>query len=194
MTRARRPSAFSLVVLVIVGLLGYVGLSGWEQGVRAAQGEGTPGVFVAATLSCVQHPGHESCVCQGGFTPEPEHGSPDEGGTVGAPTGERSVRLHAADRSDCATGEEIPAVDSGASDRVYGPAGSREWVLSVALMVLSAGVTAIVVAGWFRRPRPAADAVPPGRRGRGRGREGATHRSGRTRPWERSQNLSETPL
>lgn len=135
-----RPSAFSLVVLVLAWLSGYVGLAGWDQGVRAARGEGAPGVFVAESLSCVRHPGHESCVCQGTFTPQ---GSDEE----------RSVRLHAAERSDCASGAEVASVDSGAADRVYGPWGSREWMFSAALVFIAVGVTVVVSAGWFRPPR-----------------------------------------
>lgn len=135
-----RPSMFSLVMLVLVWLLGYVGLAGGDQGARAARGEGTPGMFVAESLSCVQHPGHESCVCQGTFTPE----EAEE---------ERSVRLHAAERSDCASGARVRAVDSGAADRVYGPWGSREWVFSAALVTVSASVTVVIVAGWFRPRR-----------------------------------------
>lgn len=103
-----------------------MGLTGWDQGVRAARGEGTSGVFVAESLSCVRHPGHESCACQGTFAPE---GSEER----------RSVRPHAAERGDCANGPRVAAVDSGAADRVYGPWGSREWVFS-----------AVVVTGWLR--------------------------------------------
>lgn len=144
-----RPSVFSLVVLVLVGLLGYVGLSGWDRGVRAARGEGAPGVFVAESLSCVRHPGHESCVCQGTFTPE-NSGE------------ERSVRLHAAQRSDCASGAEVASVDSGAADRVYGPWGSREWVFSAVLVSIAVGATVVIMAGWFR-PRRESEEADSGR-------------------------------
>ncbi|GAB3721852.1 hypothetical protein [Nocardiopsis nanhaiensis] len=139
-----RPSAFSLVVLVITGLLGYVGLTGLEQGVRAAQGEGVPGAFVAESVSCVQHPGHESCTCQGTFTPE----SAEDG--AGAAGDGQDVRLHAADRSTCVEGEEVAAVDAGAADRVYGPDGSREWMLSALFVLVAVGAFGVVIGGWIR--------------------------------------------
>lgn len=143
---AARPSAFSLVLSVAALLLGYVGWAGWEQGVRAARGEGTTGTFVASSLSCVRHPGHESCVCQGTFHPDlPDSPGSQEGAED--ERGERAVRLHAADRADCVEGVEIAAVDAGAADRVYGPGGSREWVFSAVLMLVGGGGAVAVVAG-----------------------------------------------
>lgn len=157
--RMAGPSAFSLVLSVLAALLGYVGWAGWDQGMRAARGEGTAGTFVASSLSCVRHPGHESCVCQGTFSPgfpaspDSQEGSQDE-------RGERAVRLHAADRTDCVEGAEIAAVDAGATDRVYGPHGSREWVFSAVLMLVGAGGAVAVVASWFRT-RPGRKARDP---------------------------------
>lgn len=128
-TRRRSP-AFSLVLLALAVLIGYTGWAGLEQGLQAARGEGTPGVFTVAELTCVQHPGHESCTCHGEFAPE------DAAADGGEP---RAVYLHAAGRDACAHGAQIDAVDAGAANRVYGPDGSREWVLSVLLLAAAAG-------------------------------------------------------
>ena len=157
--RVARPSAFSLVLLVAALLLGYVGWAGWEQGVRAARGEGTTGTFVVSSLSCVRHPGHESCVCQGTFSPDlPDSPGSQEGAED--ERGERAVRLHAAGRTDCVEGVEIAAVDAGAAGRVYGPGGSREWVLSVVLMLVGGGGAMSVVAGRLHT-RPGTEARNP---------------------------------
>ncbi len=141
-----RPSVpFSLVLLVLAAAVAYVGLAGLDQSLRAARGEGAPGVFTATALSCVQHPGHESCTCDGTFVPE---GS-------GEP---RGVRLHAAGHGTCLEGEPVPAVDAGAADRVYGPDGSREWLFSLTLLASTAAAYAGVALVWARwalsRPSP----------------------------------------
>ncbi|MFV2198587.1 hypothetical protein [Nocardiopsis sp. LOL_012] len=137
-TVSRPPSPFfALVVLILAGLLGYMGVSGLDQGIRAARGEGTPGVFVPAHLSCVQHPGHESCYCLGSFTSE-------DGG------GPRDTTLHAADQDTCLIGASIPAVDAGAPDRVYGPDGSREWILSALITVAALSLPIGLGVLWTR--------------------------------------------
>lgn len=130
----RRPfPAFPLVVIFLAATLGHVGFAGLDQSVRAARAEGAPGVFTATVLSCVQHPGHESCTCAGTFRAE------------GGP--EREVYLHAAGSDTCVEGSDVRAVDVGAENRVYGPDGSREWVLSVVLLVVA---VALVVGAGFR--------------------------------------------
>ncbi|PDP87892.1 hypothetical protein CQJ94_09560 [Glycomyces fuscus] len=140
---AGRPSPwFSAVLVVLVALVAYVGSAGLEQGLRAARGEGAPGVFTATSLTCVQHPGHESCTCNGTFTAA-------EGGEA------RGVHLHAAGRDTCQEGARIPAVDAGASNRVYGPDGSREWVLSSLVLAACLAVVGGVVVNWARYLRRA---------------------------------------
>ncbi|MFJ9554138.1 hypothetical protein ACIRPH_09995 [Nocardiopsis sp. NPDC101807] len=137
----RRPSpAFSLVLLLLVAGVAYVGSAGLDQSLRAARGEGTPGVFTVSALSCVQHPGHESCTCHGRYTP-------DSGGEA------RGVYLHAAGRDTCREGEEVPAVDVGAGNRVYGPDGSREWMLSSVLLAGSAAAVGGLTVTWVRHVR-----------------------------------------
>ncbi len=134
----RRPSPqFSVVLLLLVAMVAYVGFSGLEQGLRAARGEGVPGVFTASSLTCVQHPGHESCVCNGTFA--------SAGG--GEP---RRVYLHAAGRDTCREGARIPSVDAGASNRVYGPDGSREWILSSLILAACTALVGGVAVNWVR--------------------------------------------
>ncbi|MFC9088479.1 hypothetical protein [Nocardiopsis dassonvillei] len=135
---AGRPSpGFSAVLVVLAALVAYVGSAGLEQGLRAARGEGVPGVFTATGVTCVQHPGHESCTCNGTFT--------------GAGGGEpRGVYLHAAGRDTCEEGARIPAVDAGAANRVYGPDGSREWILSSLVLAACPALVGGVAANWVR--------------------------------------------
>ncbi|KOX22086.1 hypothetical protein [Nocardiopsis sp. NRRL B-16309] len=121
MSRKGFSPAFALVLTVLAGTVAYVGLAGLDQGLRAARGEGAPGVFTATALTCVQHPGHESCGCDGTFTAA-------DGGPA------REVTLHGAGRDTCVVGTEIAAVDAGADTRVYGPDGSREWIFSAFLL------------------------------------------------------------
>jgi hypothetical protein len=137
----RRPSpAFSLVLLLLVAGVAYVGSAGLDQSLRAARGEGAPGVFTMSALSCGQHPGHESCTCHGLYTP-------DSGGEA------RGVYLHAAGRDTCREGEEVPAIDVGAANRVYGPDGSREWMLSSVLLAGSAAAVGGMTVRWVRHVR-----------------------------------------
>lgn len=137
----RAPSLpFSLVLLLLVAGVAYVGFAGLDQSLRAARGEGAPGVFTMSSLSCVQHPGHESCTCNGTYTA-------DSDGEA------RGVYLHAAGRETCQEDEEIPAVDVGAENRVYGPDGSREWILSSVLLAGSAAAVGGITATWVRHLR-----------------------------------------
>ncbi|RKS05121.1 hypothetical protein DFP74_0712 [Nocardiopsis sp. Huas11] len=148
MSAKRTFPSFALALLVLAGAVAYVGFAGLDQGLRAARGEGTPGVFTAIALSCVQHPGHESCGCDGTFA-----------GAGGGP--DREVTLHGAGRDTCEVGAEIAAVDAGSDTRVYGPDGSREWIFS-ALLLAGAGAVAL----W--------SAVQAGRGVLAAGRSGAT--------------------
>jgi hypothetical protein len=117
----------------------------------ATPGAGTPGVFTAEQVSCIQHPGHTACMWQGVFRP-----------ADGASTRE-GVFLYGG-REGLAVGQSTEARDVGRANQVYRPDGTREWILS-GLLVL-AGLFLIVQGGLFglfrpprllrRRPRPPA--------------------------------------
>ena len=155
--RTPKPSPwFSVVLVVLSVLVAYVGVSGLGQGLRAARGEGAPGVFTMTSITCVQHPGHESCTCNGTFT-----------GDAGEEP--RNVHLHAAGRDTCVKDELIPAVDAGASNRVYGPDGSREWILSVFILVVCVAVVGGVAMNGMRHLRGATRSRSKERPGRGAG-------------------------
>lgn len=131
---------FSLVLLLLAAAVAYMGFAGFDQSLRAARGEGAPGTFTATDITCVQHPGHESCTCNGSFSPDGDE-SP------------RGVYLHAADRDTCQEGEAIAAVDAGADNRVYGPDGSREWILSLLLVMGPLGFAGGIAVMWIRHWR-----------------------------------------
>ncbi|MFD7460916.1 hypothetical protein ACFV8X_27800, partial [Streptomyces sp. NPDC059868] len=64
----RRPSGFvSLVLLVAACALLGVALPNVGNVLRAATADGVPGTFTARQLSCVRHPGHETCEWVGSF-------------------------------------------------------------------------------------------------------------------------------
>lgn len=146
--RSPRINAFSVVVAVLAALVGWVALTGLEQDLRAVRGEGAPGVFVPTEAVCVQHPGHESCTCHGTFTPDVDDAR------AGPEEETHEAVLHAAGRDTCVPGVEIGAVDTGASGRVHGPDGSREWLLSGGLLAASALTVTVIGARVFRPTGP----------------------------------------
>ncbi|HEX4817138.1 MAG TPA: hypothetical protein VFV66_30725 [Nonomuraea sp.] len=117
---------------------------------RAARADGVPGTFTAVRLSCVQHPGHVSCVWSGGFR--------SDDGTVRR-TG---VELYGSDRDTHRAGTRTRAVDIGHDTRVYGPGGSAEWLFSALLVGLALTILLTLYAPLLRRPSPR-----PARRGPG---------------------------
>nr|SBO95876.1 hypothetical protein BN4615_P5392 [Nonomuraea gerenzanensis] len=133
-------SGFSVVLTLFAGLLVYLGAQDAGTVLRAAFAQGEAGRFVPRELSCLRHPGHESCVWTGDFS------SAD--GTVLL----RGVELYGSDRATHRAGLAVPAVDVGAPARVYGPGGSGEWMFRVLLLAAAAAIL------WFlygRRPRRA---------------------------------------
>jgi hypothetical protein len=128
---SRRPSAFCAVPVLVGAFLLFLVLPHAAAVLRAARPEaGTPGVFTAERLDCVEHPGHSACGWQGGFRS-------DDGSVVRARTslygGQGALRA----------GAGIRARDIGRAGRVYRFEGSREWVLNALL----AGVGAVLVLG-----------------------------------------------
>ncbi|WP_214410612.1 hypothetical protein [Sphaerisporangium fuscum] len=146
---SRRRSPFFIAVLTLIGaFLLYLAIPNIGPTVRAARADGVPGVFTARTLSCVEHPGHESCSWSGEF-------QPDGGGRRRSP-----VTLYGSDRDSLRPGMRAKAVDVGRPSQVYGPGGSNEWVFT--FLVLLAGA-ALVLFPWVRRTRrPSSPARTPG--------------------------------
>ncbi|GLU48691.1 hypothetical protein [Nocardiopsis ansamitocini] len=170
-SRRRGPSpAFNLALLTLALLLVYLAVSNLDRGIRAATADGAPGTFTAASLACIQHPGHESCTCYGTYTADDGAAPRDD------------VYLYGADRATCVIDQDTRAVDIGAPNRVYGPEGSREWMFTAGLLLAglalaTASTTNLVRARLLRgggRP-PENDTVHH----YGPGKEGPTAEEGR---------------
>ncbi|MFB8765235.1 hypothetical protein [Nocardiopsis alba] len=131
----RRISAFNVVLLLVAALVVYMGASNVDRSLRAARADGTPGTFSATSLDCIQHPGHESCTCNGTYVPE-------SGGEELT-----DIYLYGADRRTCHIGGRTAAVDVGSVNRVYGPEGSNEWIMTAGLILFGLGL-----GGWAARP------------------------------------------
>ncbi|MEQ4721841.1 hypothetical protein [Nonomuraea sp. B19D2] len=143
----RRSPAFTVALTLFACLLAYLATPNLGTVVRAARADGRPGVFVPRELSCIQHPGHESCVWIGEFRS-------DDGAVVRS-----GIEMYGSDRATHRAGEPARALDVGAANRVYGPSGSNEWVVTALLLASAAAIL------WFsyvkprrgaRRPRVAA--------------------------------------
>jgi hypothetical protein len=137
----RRIPAFTVVLLLVAGLIVYLGASNIDRSLRAARADGVAGTFTATAIDCVQHPGHESCTCYGTYVP-------DSGGTERA-----DVYLYGRDRQTCPVGEATSAVDVGSVNRVYGPEGSSEWIMTVGMIVVGLGVGGWAVRTWWAGER-----------------------------------------
>ncbi|MGW0594442.1 hypothetical protein [Streptosporangium sp. NPDC002607] len=129
------------MALTLIGaFLLYIAVPNIGPVVRAARADGTPGVFTAERLYCVQHPGHESCSWIGRFRS-------DDGAVSRI-----GVTLHGSSRDSHHTGRETQAVDVGRMNRVYGPEGSSEWVFTVLMLVAGTAILAYPHARLLRRP------------------------------------------
>ncbi|MGW3350170.1 hypothetical protein ACWDA3_43300 [Nonomuraea rubra] len=140
--RRARPSAFTVTLTLFAGLLVFLGAQNAGTVVRAAFADGQEGRFVPRALSCVQHPGHESCVWTGDFSAA--------GGTVLL----RGVELYGSDRTTHRAGLPVPAVDVGAPARVYGPGGSGEWMFRALLLAAAAAILWSLYGRRTPAPRP----------------------------------------
>lgn len=137
----RQGSAFTVVLLLIAVLIVSMGISNVERSVRAARADGTPGTFTGTSVDCVQHPGHESCTCHGTYRP-------DDGGP------ERTdVYLYGRKSQTCPVGEDAAAIDVGSANRVYGPEGSNEWIMTVGVILFGLGLGGWAGRLWWRGPR-----------------------------------------
>ncbi|NUS06804.1 MAG: hypothetical protein HOV97_30085, partial [Nonomuraea sp.] len=168
--------AFSIVLTLVAGLLLVVTVPNLGTVLRAARADGVPGVFVPRALSCVTHPGHESCVWTGDFRP-------DGGSAVRA-----GIEMYGSDRFSHRAGQPARAVDIGSAGRVYGPGGSNEWLFSALLVVLALGVLWFLHGGSQRRlfgassrpgPAPGPEAGSRGGSGAGEAGQQSGERAGR---------------
>ncbi|MFI6509001.1 hypothetical protein ACIBCT_15455 [Streptosporangium sp. NPDC050855] len=125
-----RPSVFGVLTALVGVFLLYLTVPGVGPAVRAARADGVPGHFTAREVTCVRHPGHESCTWTGEFR------SGD--GTIHR----RGVALYGSDRESLRPGQVTAAVDVGRPYRVYGPGGSREWVFTALLLAAGLGLLA----------------------------------------------------
>lgn len=143
MTHRHRPRSPAITVVLILAALYllYLAVPNLGTAIRAAKADGAPGVFTAQKLQCIQHPGHESCSWTGEFRS-------DDGRTR-----RTEVSLYGAGRNSLRAGEQTRAFDIGRSYRVYGEAGSREWVF-VTLMILVSGAMLTFAGVRILRPRP----------------------------------------
>lgn len=131
--RPRKPSGFvSSLLLVAACLLLYVSLPNVPSVIRAATVDGVAGTFTAGRLTCVSHPGHESCAWTGTFQ------STD--GTVLR----QGVAMYGSGRGTLEKRERTAAVDVGNTGRVYGPEGSQEWIFTVLLAGAGGAILALL--------------------------------------------------
>lgn len=167
----RQGSAFSLVLTFVAGLLLVVTVPNLGTVLRAARAEGASGVFVPRELSCVSHPGHESCVWTGDFRS-------DDGRDV-----RTGVEMYGSDRGTHRAGQPASAVDIGSAGRVYGPGGSNEWLFSALLIALALGLLGYLHGRWLLRllgasSRPGPAPGPEGAAGSGVARDEAGQQGG----------------
>ncbi|MCX5199557.1 hypothetical protein OOK31_37740 [Streptomyces sp. NBC_00249] len=145
----RRPSGFvSLLVLLAGALLLYLSLPNVGNALRSATADGVAGTFTASRLSCIRHPGHETCEWSGTFRAADGTGLRE------------NVKLYGTGRGSLGMGRAAAAVDVGNPGRVYRPGGSYEWIFTFAL--LAGGYALLAVAArrhLMPPPLPAGPAV-----------------------------------
>ncbi|GAA5080686.1 hypothetical protein HNP84_006063 [Thermocatellispora tengchongensis] len=147
--RARRLSAFDVVVVASGVLLFLLAAQSAPAAVAAYRADGIPGTFTATGLECVRHPGHEQCTWLGRFV------------SADGRVRRTGVGFYGSDRGMFTAGESTRAYDIGRSGHVYGPGGSNEWVV-VALMGLTGAALALwpVLRGRRRAPEERAPEPP----------------------------------
>ncbi|WP_188195042.1 hypothetical protein [Nonomuraea sp. SYSU D8015] len=138
----RRLTPFTVLAALFAISLVCLAVPGIGPGVRAATADGTPGTFVARELTCVRHPGHESCTWTGDF--RPYHGAGVKSG----------VELYGRDRDTLRAGEQTAAIDVGRPHRVYEPGGSNEWMFSALLLLCGLTILGFLLRTAARAIRP----------------------------------------
>ncbi|GAA0596998.1 hypothetical protein [Actinomadura livida] len=141
--RARgAPSGFTVTVTAALAfLLLFFTVPNLGAVWRAARADGASGTFTAERLSCVEHPGHESCSWYGTFMP-----------AAGSEAHETS--MYGAGRGDLSAGERVPAIDVGRPSRVYSVDGSREWIPTGLTLIAAAGLCVPLARRLLSRVRP----------------------------------------
>jgi hypothetical protein len=129
----RRAHLATLLIALAGGLLIAFVAPAVGPVVRAARADGTPGLFEARRLGCVQHPGHSTCIWYGEF--RSDDGTRRRG----------EVYLYGSSNGTLRAGERIRAVDTGRPAWVYRPGGSREWIPTA--LLLAAGLGLLSYAG-----------------------------------------------
>ncbi|AWL90746.1 hypothetical protein BF14_034135 [Streptomyces griseus] len=148
-TSGRRPSGFVSLLLLLLGvLLFWLTVPNLGDAARTATADGPLGTFTATRLVCAGHAGHTTCEWLGTF--RSTDGTVDLG----------NVKLYGSDRDAFEAGRTAPAVDVGNPGRVYDPAGSYTWIVTVGLAVLSYALL-ITVARRHLGPPPRATSVLP---------------------------------
>ncbi|MCB5165617.1 hypothetical protein LG634_12330 [Streptomyces bambusae] len=143
----RRPSAFAgSLLLAFACLLVYVALPNVGNAARAAMADGVAGSFTASRLTCIAHPGHETCEWSGTF--KSADGSVER----------EDITLYGSGRGSLAVGRSAEAVDVGNPGRVYRPGGSREWIFTAALLLVGYGLLALLAHRHLMPPRTRARA------------------------------------
>ncbi|MDH2424469.1 hypothetical protein [Sphaerisporangium sp. TRM90804] len=127
--RRRRSPAFTVALTLVALSLMAIVVPNVGPVLRAARADGSPGVFTARSVACIQHPGHESCTWNGEFR--------SEDGTIHRP----AVAFYGADREMLREGQRTLAFDVGRPNYVYGPGGSNEWVFTA--LILLAGLAVL---------------------------------------------------
>ncbi|MER7760769.1 hypothetical protein [Streptomyces sp. NPDC097619] len=139
-----RPSGFyGSLMLAFAALLMYLALPNVGNVVRAATADGVSGSFTASRLSCVAHPGHETCEWSGTFR------------STDGRVSREGISLYGSGRGSLTVGKATPAVDVGNPGRVYRPGGSHEWIFTLALLALSYGLLAYLARRHLMPPKPA---------------------------------------
>jgi hypothetical protein len=140
--KKRKPSGFVSLLLLLTGcLMLYMSLLNLGNAVRSATADGALGTFTASRLTCVRHPGHETCEWSGTFRPSD------------GPAELRGVKLYGSGRDTFEPGQKTAALDVGNAGRVYDPSGSNEWIYT-ALMLIAGHVLLAVVARRHLMPPP----------------------------------------
>jgi hypothetical protein len=110
-----------MVPMIAVVTLGF-GSVDLGPALRAARGEGTPGVFQVHSRECAR-----TCHLYGDFISS--DGSITWTGVEY--DGPRGLKI----------GDKIPVLATGGRDKVFRPSGSREWIFILIAMVFGAGCT-----------------------------------------------------